>query len=238
MLIDFSILLVVVLLIMLGYKQGFIHTLIHMLGWVISVIVAIIFAGNLANFLGKHFSFGDVIERKVATFITSIFKNADSLISKLPSFAEDAAKEALDNTINTATDKVTQTSMIAIAFVIIFVVLKIALFFIEHVLSKKYNHGFVGVFDGFGGAIIGVARATVIIFILLFLLHPAALFFGGADASAWVDKSLDQSIFSWYLYEKNPISALIGGYEQELFTTEYWTAPLKDTIPGLSSPTL
>jgi uncharacterized membrane protein required for colicin V production len=223
---------------MLGYKQGFIHTLIHMLGWVISVVVAIIFAGKFASFLGKHFSIDEYIASKVSSFISSIFENADSLISKLPSFAEGAAKEILANSINSATDKVTQTSMIVIAFIIIFVVLKILLFFIEHALSKKYNHGFVGVFDGFGGAIIGIVRALIIVFILLFLLHPAALFFGGMDANAWVDKSLDQSIFSWYLYEQNPISALIGGYEQDLFTIEYWTAPLKNLIPGLNSPTL
>jgi len=187
MVLDVLIAFIVIYAMAFGFRAGFVYTFLHTIGWIVAIVLAFVWSPKAKELIEENTGVYDAIQRAVAE------KFADA--AEAGRFAE-----ALPGMI--ANSVITDFLFTVTAFLAAMFVIKLALYALIRLLSKKYHRGFRGVIDGFLGLLIGFVKGIFVVFILLAVMIPALTVIDSASASV-VLGWLDSSNYARTLYDSN-----------------------------------
>lgn len=208
MAIDIIIILIMLFSVYAGVRKGFSATVFHTCGWLVAVIAAIVFSSQIRNLISERTALYDNIKMSVTKKIQDSAATSVNDLLPLP----DGVSDFLSNTVNILSTPVINTIASFIYYVVCFLfsvaVIKIILFVIIRLFSKKYAGGIRGFADSLTGGIIGVIRGTVLLLLVLALLFPAVSLVSDSFSDTIVS-SLENSQLAFYIYKNNPFIEII-----------------------------
>ena len=220
---DILILIIIVVCAVFGFRNGFLISLSRIGGWIGAIVVAFLFRENVGNWLIKNTNLYENTQARVERVCQAFIQNYSG-----NSEAGDGVS-AFGNTLNkigetlaaAAAEQITSHLWTVIVFTIIVLSIKIALFVLTFILSKKFHGGMIGGIDGIAGLLFGLFQAVIIILIVFALILPIS-YTTNAKTHDNITRSMDDSIVSKFIYENNPILDFIDGFLPTGLTPEKW----------------
>ena len=201
MIIDIVLVLVFIASLVLGYKKGFTNTLIHTFGWVGVIIVSYLVVKPVSAFLKENTGLYDYFYESVRQNVAIDSSASAGFIPKLFDGILLKAQEEL-------AVRITDSIYAVVCFLLVLILLKVILWLISHALSKRNRDGVIGFVDGMFGMLTGAIRGAIIVLLLLAFAYPVLSFISPDLATAMMDE-LENSYFSLYLYEHNPLLVIL-----------------------------
>ncbi|MBK5261100.1 MAG: CvpA family protein [Peptostreptococcaceae bacterium] len=204
MIIDIILFSILVVIMAISYRNGFISTFLHLVGWLISLSCGFFFAPRVKEYLiSKDF------------FYTSI---NDKLLSKIPQGAPQGSFKSggipnlvgdfVDNVTNTVSTNIasslTDLIMVIISFLIVVIAVKLFLYFITIIFSKRNRKGPTGLIDGLLGLAFGFFKGMIVLYIILAVMIPV-INLTSPESTFTILTSLDSSVLAKDLYNNNPL---------------------------------
>lgn len=205
--IDIILFSILVVIMAISYRNGFISTFLHLVGWIISISCGFFFSPRVKEYLiSKDY------------FYTSI---NDKLLDKMPqgstqgSFESGGIPNLVGNFANNVTNTVsaniasslTELIMVIISFLIVVILVKLFLYFITIIFSKKNRKGPTGLIDGLLGLAFGFFKGMIVLYIILAIMIPVINLASPENTFA-ILTSLDSSVLAKDLYNNNPLLLL------------------------------
>jgi hypothetical protein len=206
----------------LGFKNGLAYTISHTFGWVVAIVVAFFSRNYVAAFIKEHTTIYDryteYAEKLIRTFLD---KYVDGFANNMPDIIGNAVNRLGDFLISETAVGVVEAMLKVLIFIGIILLVKLILFTLTILVSRRHRSGFVGGLDGLAGMLIGMIQGIVIVFILLAALMPAA-FTIDPEYCNTIAHMLKRSIFSDILYYHNPLLDIINGYLPDELLPSNW----------------
>ena len=220
---DVLILIIIVVCAVFGFRNGFLISLSRIGGWIGALIVAFLFRDNVSDWLLKNTNYYENtqvrVENVCRTFIENYTGNADA--GESASGFGTTLNKIGDSLATAAAEQITSHLWVVIVFVSIVFGIKIILFVITFLLSKRFHGGMIGGIDGIAGLLFGLFQAAVAILIAFALILPIS-YTVSAKTHDDIDKSMDNSIVAQLIYENNPLLDFIDGFLPTGLTPEKW----------------
>lgn len=206
---DVFVFCVVAVLIIIGYRRGFMKTLLRFGAVVISLILATIVSPYVADFM------------QTSSLYDSVFTRAQTVISEPQSETErledygtgkldlprsftknmqktiDLKKQEVTNTI---ANKVAELSVKIVSMLIAFLLIRLILFLLSLLLGKIRRLPIIGFGDGLLGALFGLLQGLLVVYIALTFVALSATV--SPDNTAV--KAVKNSEFTKAMYHNNP----------------------------------
>ena len=208
MIFDIIVITILVTAMVFGFRSGFIYTFIHTTSWFLAVLISFIWSPQARDFITLHTGIYDSLYNVVLGKFSESFTAADETLAQLPEIIAKVIRSTETNFISTLADTMTSLSVTVISFLLVLLTVKIMLWVITELLSKKKNKGFTGALDGILGLAFGIVRGFLIVFLALSLLVPVRSFVSPETASL-ISDSLDSSAFAKDLYDNNLLMLVI-----------------------------
>ena len=220
---DILILIIIVLCAVFGFRNGFLISLSRIGGWLGALIVAFLFRSKVNTWLLAHTSFYEKTQARIdavcQTFVANYTGDGD------PSGGAGGFSAKLEEIghalASAAAEQITAHLWNVLVFVGIVFGIKIILFVLTLLLSKKFHSGVIGGIDGVAGLLFGLFQAVVCILVVFALVLPISYTFS-AKTHDDIDKSMDDSIIAKLIYENNPLLDFIDGFLPTGLTPEKW----------------
>lgn len=183
---------------------GFARTVISAVQWVLCLVCGFMFSDDIKDFLYK-IGIGPGMEKSIAA---AIAKKADDSLNSVPGLFREWAGNTADYAAKETAANITGFILTVLAFLAIILSIKLVLFLITHLLSKKYNDGPLAFIDSAGGMILGVILGVFYVFVLMALLVLVLHWLPEGTQDLIMDY-LDSSSFSGIIYDNNPLLTLL-----------------------------
>lgn len=204
MVLDITIIIIMLLFAIYGFRKGFVFTLIHTFGWVLALGGSYLLVSYAGDFLRKH----TTLYNWILTGYKERFDSGDLNIADAFSGLPGDLSDGIDDTVHSATDAIARTftnmTFTVIVFACLFIIIKVLIWLLLRLLSKNHRDGFTGFFDGFFGMVFSLIKGAVLVFLLLAVMMPLADFFA-PDLATALAAQLDSSYFTKILYDNNVI---------------------------------
>lgn len=182
MYIDFTIALILIICIIIGDKRGFVKTFIGTFGWLFSAGGAWILRDRFISILDDRTSIRSEMSEKVIEIIKlQLMKKAadipqnEELPGSIASALTRAANRAVTDQAENAASPIVDALIGVLAFILIFLVFKFILFFIQHILLKFTSSGPLSALDSTGGILCGLIKGSILGYILVLAVIFTAL---------------------------------------------------------------
>lgn len=206
---DILVFCVVAVLVLLGFRRGFMKTLLRFGAVIVSLILATIVSPYVADFM------------QTSSLYNSVFEHTQSVISEpqskperledygtgkldLPrSFTKNMQKNIDLNTqevTKTVSEKVAQLSVNIVSMLIAFLLIRLTLFLLSLLLGKIRKLPIIGFGDGLLGALFGLLQGLLVVYIALTFVALSAVV--SPDNTAV--KAVKNSEFTKAMYHNNP----------------------------------
>ena len=208
MIFDIAILILILIFAINGFRKGFVYTLITSVGWIAALTGAVFGVMYLNDFLKSH---GILYDRLTEIFKVRFSAETDTLtpaVNSMPKPIGGVLDSMIDGVSDTVASGFAGVCYTAILFAAFFIVIKIFMWLVLRVFSKKFNDGFTGFFDGIFGTIFGILKGAVFICVLMLILMPVVNMIS-PDLTEQFALQMDQSIIAKMIYDNNPVSILI-----------------------------
>ncbi|MDR2771815.1 MAG: CvpA family protein [Clostridiales Family XIII bacterium] len=208
---DILILIIIVLSMAHGYRNGLVRTVLRAFGWLLSIVAAVIVYPYVSNWLSANTELYDNIRRGLEErFSAHTSAKAGAILEDLPNVIAKAADDLVSTFAVSVADGVAAVCFRVSVYLALVLAIKLAAFLLTFLFSKRSRgRGIIGGIDGFLGLVFGAVRAMLIIFVLLALILPVSLLIS-EPANTAVSNALFASMFAGELYNNNPLLLLIG----------------------------
>lgn len=220
---DVLILIIIVACAVFGFRNGFLISLSRIGGWIGALIVAFLFRDKVSDWLLENTDWYAQTQMRVEsvcrTFIDNYIGYGDpsggaggfsAILGKIGEALAAAAAE-----------QITAHLWTVIVFVGIVFSIKIVLFVLTLILSKKFHGGMIGGIDGVAGLLFGLFQAVAAILVVFALILPVS-YMVSAQTHDDINRSMDNSIVAKLIYENNPLLDFIDGFLPTGLTPEKW----------------
>lgn len=178
LIVDLTILLVLALCILLGYKRGLAGCLIKVLAFFIALAVAIILFKPVSAIVTSTTQVDENIQSSVVSIFEKEEENKDDkqeeskspIMDYLADKAEEATEEKKKEVVNNVAKDISYKIIDALCFIAIFIVVRIILNFIKALADLITKLPIIKQCDKIGGVIYGILQGAIIIFIGLALI--------------------------------------------------------------------
>ncbi|MCI8630715.1 MAG: CvpA family protein [Firmicutes bacterium] len=208
MIFDIIVIAILVAAMVLGFRSGFVYTFIHTIGWFLAVLIGFIWSPQARDFIILHTEIYDSLYDTFFNKFSDSFTVADDTVAQLPAIIEKAVRSTETNFISAAADTMAGLCITVISFLAVLITVKIILWAVTEILSKKRNDGFTGAVDGLLGLAAGMIRGFLVVFFVLAILVPVSSFVSPETASS-ISESLNNSVFAKDLYNNNLIMLVV-----------------------------
>ncbi len=199
---DIILVLVIALSVITGYAKGFIRTFLHAIGWILSMVLAFVWSPKVQQWLLANTKVYENIKEALTD------KFADSVPGTAATF--DIFPSALSKGLDTVTGNVSafmatrmaDITFTLLSFVLVILAIKLALYILVGLLSKKNRRGLTGMVDGALGAVAGCVTGILLSYVLLALLIPLAAL-TSADLTQIISAAIDKSFIVKEMYNNN-----------------------------------
>lgn len=235
--ISIAYLVIVVLMLIIGIKKGFIAELLSLFGFVLALVGAIYLSKPFGNWLQNQFGWGDNMTNSVYSWILSKSPDASQTLNNseaaqaMPPILAGLSIPSIFNTYITnyvlalvpadnasvaigiyIAQAVTNVTFIAIAFLVLLILFSIVLFILKR-LTKNINKApVIGTLNRVLGAVIGLVIGCLIV---TAVSYGATAFSSNQAFSDWLSATLylkDDTVWTFgkMVYEQNFLAYLIG----------------------------
>jgi uncharacterized membrane protein required for colicin V production len=199
---DVMIGLLIVLSIITGYAKGFVRTFLHAIGWILALVLAFVWSPNVREWLISHTK----VYENMQELLTDKF--ADSVPGTAATF--DSLPKALSQGLDTVTGNIssimitrfTDIVFSVFSFVLVVLAIKLVLYILVGILSKKNRRGFTGMLDGVLGAVAGGVTGIFLVYVLLALLIPLTALVS-VELTQTISGAIDKSYIANIMYNNN-----------------------------------
>ena len=198
MLLDLIIVLIIVLFTLIGYKRGLVKTAINILSFFIALVISIILYKTVGNIVINNTEIDEKIEATITSKITA--EDLEEKYEILPN----GLVEAGENTINDMAKALTEKIIYIGAFIILFIVLKIALIFVKVIADLITKLPIIKQFDKTGGIIYGLAKGILIVTVIFAVISLTAPMINEEYIN-----TINNSVIGSLLYNHNLLIGLI-----------------------------
>ena len=223
---DVLILIIIVLCAVFGFRNGFLVSLSRVGGWIGALVVAFVYRDRVSDWLLENTNLYPDTQLRVEGVCRDFVENytgsgdpsagAGGFGATLSRIGEELAVAAAEQIISHL--------WTVIVFCIIVFGIKIVLFVVTLILSKKFHGGMIGGIDGVAGLLFGLFQAIVCILVVFALILPLS-YTVSAKTHDDIEKSMDDSILAKLIYENNPLLDFIDGFLPTGLTPEKWLTP-------------
>ena len=210
MALDIAIGVIVILAMAFGYRAGFVWTFLHMVGWVLSIVLAFVWSPKVNEYLRLNTNFYEGLHKALTERLSGA-AGLDQLAGGFP--------ELLSGTVSTLSKMAADAAGTSLAdlifaigaFVITLLGIKLLIFLLITLLSKKFNSGVRGIIDGLLGVIIGFVKGIFAVFVLLALMIPV-LSYVDPGLVVTAGDMLESSNFAKTLYDNNILVLIVRDF--------------------------
>ena len=223
---DMIVIAVLCVLALVGLKRGLILSVFSLGSYFLAIILAINLAKPVSELLKKTRLFSN-IRTKVSEFIDgaisgfvndTVETQIDGIVSSL-NFSR-SMQEKMDiqgikdgaattsAAVESLSFRITDLILLVIAFVLVYIVAKIALHFISKILKETSKLPVIRSFDKLGGVIFGVLEAVLMIWIIFMVMFM----FRASDFMKPVFDQINSSLIASALYKNNLLLMLVSNY--------------------------
>lgn len=208
MIFDIIVIVILAAAMVLGFRSGFVYTFIHTVGWILAVLIGFIWSPQARDFIVLHTNIYDSLYDTFFNKFSDSFTLADDTVAHLPKIIVKSIENTETALASSIADTMTGLCITVISFFAIAITVKIILWVVTELLSKKKNEGFTGMVDGLLGLAAGIVRGFLIVFVVLALLVPVSSFVA-PETAASISQNLDKSVFAKDLYDNNLIMLVV-----------------------------
>ncbi|MDR3305101.1 MAG: CvpA family protein [Clostridiales Family XIII bacterium] len=195
-----------------GFRSGFLISLSRIGGWIGAVAVAFFFHEKVEAWVLEHTKFFDSVhDRILQVCLSFVDRYTGGVTGSLPGDFGSALDNIGGALASEAAGKITDHAFTVFVFVGIIIGIKLILFVLTLLLSRKYHDGFIGGVDGFVGLLFGLFQSIIAILVLFALLMPLS-YTMSANAHDFVEREMDESVVAELIYRNNPILDVINGF--------------------------
>ena len=186
--ISFDIIVIAILVfgMVFGFRSGFIYTFIHTIGWLLALLIGFIWAPKLCDFITQKTDFYNSLYNAFLIRFSESFTIADDTVAQLPEILAKFIDSTEMNFVSSVSKTMTDLCFSIISFLLVVLAVKLMLWLITEMFSKKQNGGFTGLLDGILGLAFGLMRSFLVVFFLLALLVPVSSFLAPDTTSALI----------------------------------------------------
>ena len=210
MALDIIIGIIVILAMVLGYRAGFVWTFLHMIGWVLSIVLAFVWAPKVNGYVRLNTNSYENLHKALSDRLGGAIE-LDDLAAGLPELLrgtiESIARMAADTAGTTLADLIFAIGV----FLFTLLAIKLLLFLLIALLSKKFHSGVRGVVDGILGAVIGFVKGVFVVFVLLAVMIPVLTYIDPKLVVSVTDM-LESSRFARTLYDNNILVLVVRDF--------------------------
>lgn len=228
MFLDIIFILIVVFFVFLGWKRGLMLSAFSLASTFVALIIAIIFTPAASSWLQNtdtvkdmKTSFSSYIETKLDESVGEMTKTEiDKTIRELPlpefvtdklsagaaEFTDDLSEESFADFSQKIGNDAAKIACGLVGFVIVFIIIKIALFIAKYVLKITSQIPVIHQIDKIGGIAIGFAEGVFCVMVLLLLVS----FFSSMPQMQGLLDAVNNSHLTKYAYENNLIGEIIS----------------------------
>ena len=220
---DILILIIIVLCAVFGFRNGFLISLSRIGGWIGALVVAFLYRTKVSDWLLEHTDYYAKTQERVEGVCRAFVENYTG--DGDPSGGAGGFSAILDKVgealANAAAEQITAHLWTVIVFVGIVFGIKLVLFILTLVLSKKFHGGMIGGIDGVAGLLFGLFQAVVAVLVVFALILPIS-YTVSAKTHDDINRSMDDSMVAKLIYENNPLLDFIDGFLPTGLTPEKW----------------
>ena len=210
MVLDIIIAVIVITAMVFGYRSGFLWSFLHMIGWLLSVVLAFVWAPKLNDLIRSNTGIYDALYAN----LTGRFADAMSL-ERISAGLPGILKETVNSLAKLAAEamgaSVADLIFAIITFILALIFIKLILFLLMHLLSKKFHSGARGVIDGIAGLLIGFVKGIFIVFVLLAIMIPIVSLID-IKLIGFINDWLDSSRVAGTLYDNNILVLIVRDF--------------------------
>lgn len=212
MIVDIIIVVLIVLSIIIGVLRGFANTVLAVASIILSLVAAFFLCGPIAKLLCNLTDIDEGVRAKVINLIPISEKDIEIEIdtNSVPEIAQNAIDNTINETtesinqkkneiINSAADTATANIMKALAFVIVYLVVRLIFFGLSIITQIAKNQEFIEKVDQGLGFWFGLLRGLLLVYVMLGLIKVCEIM-PNYDT---IVQEIHQSTIGNYLYENN-----------------------------------
>ncbi|MCL2111684.1 MAG: CvpA family protein [Clostridiales bacterium] len=223
---DILILVIIVVCAVFGFRNGFLISLSRIGGWIGALVIAFFFREQVSDWLIENTETYTRTQERISnvcqTFVENYVGYGD------PSGGAGGFSVTLgrvgDALATAAAEQIMTHLWTVIVFVGIVLGIKLILFVLTLLLSKKFHSGMLGGIDGVAGLLFGLFQAIACILVIFALILPLS-YTVSADLHDDIERSMNESIVAKLIYDNNPLLDLIDGFLPTGLTPDKWLDP-------------
>lgn len=204
MIIDIILFSILVVIMAISYRNGFISTFLHLVGWLISLSCGFFFAPRVKEYLISKDFFYTSINEKLLSKMPQGAPPGSFKSEGIPNLVGDFVDNVTDTVSTNIASSLTELIMVIISFLIVVIAVKLFLYFITIIFSKKNRKGPTGLIDGLLGLAFGFFKGMIVLYIILAVMIPVINLTSPENTFA-ILTSLDSSVLAKDLYNNNPL---------------------------------
>ena len=212
--IDCLVVLVMASCIFVGYKKGLMKVAINFIAIFLSIILALILYKPVANFIVNNTELDEKINSGVYEKIkdedfynlSDEAKDKNGLLKISDKYINEAIQSSKDNVAQYVSDRITETIINGIAFVIVVIALRVVLILLYLLSDVIGSLPIIKQFNKSGGILYGVIEGLFfinLVFSILYVLNPVCL-------NGKIDEAVQKSNLGKLAYNDNIIINMIG----------------------------
>ena len=217
--IDVGIVVVILACVFWGYKKGLMGIAFKIISLFVAIVLSLILYKPVGNFLIEKTPLAKQIQNAITNQLTNSQSTDEttmeiSTAKKQPNFVEEyinqlvkeaQIKEAKENAITVIAKRITETLIMAIALILIFVIIKVILGIAKIIIDQFSKVPVIKECNSLVGIVYGVIKGIFVIYLvlaLLFLISPTI-----QDSN--IIKGIESSTIGKTMYQNNLILKLI-----------------------------
>lgn len=207
--IDVAIVAIIGLSVFMGYKKGLIGVAFKILSFLIAIVLAFILSKPVTNYIIENTQFDDNLQTTIEQQLSA--KDSEDTVVKeendMPNIITDYISKQIKEVTTEAQNEVavlvstnlTQAIVNAICFIAIFIVARIALFFLKFLAEAIAEIPLIKQFNKLGGVLYGVLKGFFIVYLILAIVSVLAPIINVTNLLEMINTSLLANI----LYDNN-----------------------------------
>lgn len=197
---DIIVIAILALCIFLGYRAGLINVGVKLVSSILAIILTIILYQPITNLIINNTQLDEKIEEIILEHTTQEqIENEDGSIGTyIKNYAENIAIEAQNNVAELAARSIAVNVIGIIVMILLFIVIRIGLFFISALANLVANLPILKQFNKAGGILYGILKGLVIVYALLAIIFFASSLNGVDSIVAAIDSSFITKLFYNY----------------------------------------
>ena len=202
--IDIIIAAILVLSIILGYKQGLVKVVFNVCAFLVAIIATLILYRPVSNFVLEKTEIDDkiknaIIEKYGTTEIPAEEDETSGIVKLIAEKVQEATIETTEKAVEIVAEEVSIRAVQIITGLGLFAVIRIILIFLKFLSEGLAELPLIKQLNGIGGIAYGLIRALVIIYVFLYIVF----FTASMNSNGNIQKAINESYITKYIYDNN-----------------------------------